>query len=197
MKSLIFVVDPMCSWSWGFLPVMESLRETYAESRQISLVLGGLRTAGDMVWDSGSKAYLRENWEAVARRSGQPFSPELLEKEAFVYDTYPACKAVVTVRRLWGDNASFAYLRAIQEAFYSRGEDITSVEVLAGYVTEQREAFWDFFHSSGAERLMQHDFSRARAMGATAFPSVVSIDEAGHMVCLKGYKEAEEIIRLI
>ena len=41
---------------------------------------------------------------------------------------------------------------------------------------------------------MQHDFSKARSMGANAFPSVVKIDEDGHMFCQQGYKSLEEIL---
>jgi len=44
---------------------------------------------------------------------------------------------------------------------------------------------------------MLHDFAKARSMGATAFPSVVLIDEEGHMVCQKGYKSEEEMRRLL
>jgi hypothetical protein len=41
---------------------------------------------------------------------------------------------------------------------------------------------------------MQHDFSKARSMGANAFPSIVKIDEDEHMCCQKGYKSLEEIL---
>jgi len=41
---------------------------------------------------------------------------------------------------------------------------------------------------------MQHDFSKARSMGANAFPSVVRIDEDGHMVCMNGYRSLKEIL---
>jgi len=41
---------------------------------------------------------------------------------------------------------------------------------------------------------MQHDFSKARSMGANAFPSVVKIDTDGHMCCQQGYQSIEEIL---
>jgi len=195
MKELIFVVDPMCSWSWGFHPVIEELRHTHRSRYAYALVVGGLRTTGDMLWDAQSKAYLKQNWDAVTQRTGQPFSSKLLERDAFDYDTYPACKALVTVRELWGEEASLDYLSQIQKAFYAEGIDITSVEVLAHYVTQDKAAFQIFYESDRAETLMQHDFSKARAMGANAFPSTVKIDAEGHMVCIKGYRTLEEILK--
>jgi len=43
---------------------------------------------------------------------------------------------------------------------------------------------------------MQNDFSKARVMGTNAFPSVVKIDEDGHMVCMSGYRSLEEILKI-
>ncbi len=194
MKELIFVLDPMCSWCWGFHPVMKELRQKHADSYKYSLIVGGLRTTGQMIWNVQNKEYLKQNWNAVASKTGQPFSPALLNRPSFDYNTYPACKALVTVRELWGDQASFDYLSDIQEAFYKNGQDITSLDVLTGYVPQDKETFLDFYHSQRAELLMQHDFSKARSMGANSFPSVVKIDKDGHMVCINGYRSLEEIL---
>jgi len=157
------------------------------------LVVGGLRTKGQMAWTQESRDYLAQNWNAVNKATNQPFNFALLNKEAFDYDTYPACRAIVTVRELWGDEASFAYLEKIQEAFYARGEDTTSLETLAEYV-EDREKFLAFYHTERAEILMQHDFAKARSMGANAFPSVVKIDTDGHMFCQQGYQSLEGVL---
>ena len=146
-----------------------------------------------MAWTQESKSYLAQNWNAVASRTKQPFSFELLNQEHFDYDTHPACKAILSIRELWGDAASFEYLEKLQEAFYARGEDTTSIDILLSYVND-KEKFLEFYKSDRAELLMQHDFSKARSMGANAFPSVVKIDEDGHMFCVQGYKSLEEIL---
>ena len=196
MPELIFVIDPMCSWCWGFHPVMEELRHTHSDTYKFTLVVGGLRTSGQMIWNEQSKIYLKQNWDAVAKRTGQLFSQELLKKPIFDYDTYPACKAIITVRELWGEEASFHYLSAIQKAFYTEGIDITSPDILSSYITQEKEKFQAFYTSKRAEVLMQHDFSKARSMGANAFPSVVKIDGEGHMICMNGYRSLKEILAI-
>jgi len=193
MPHLIFVIDPMCSWCWGFHPVIEELREKYSDKFQFSLVVGGLRTKGQMPWTDESKNYLAQNWNAVAQQTKQPFSFSLLNRDHFDYDTYPACKAIVTVRELWGDEASFEYLSSIQEAFYAKGEDTTSLETLLKYVKDKNK-FLEFYESNRAEVLMKHDFAKARSMGANSFPSIVKIDSEGHMVCQKGYMTMEKVL---
>jgi len=193
---LIFVIDPMCSWCWGFHPIIEELRLNHTDKYKYSLVVGGLRTSGQMPWDTKSKAYLQQNWNAVNQKTGQAFSHTLLNKPHFDYDTYPACKAIITVRELWGDDASFSYLSLIQKAFYADGIDITDIAILSNYITQNKKEFLDFYHSNRAELLMQHDFSKARSMGANSFPSIVKIDTDGHMVCLSGYRELEEVLKI-
>lgn len=199
-KELIFVLDPMCSWCWGFAPIVEELRTTLKDEYKFSLVLGGLRTKGQMPWNESAKAYLKEHWEQVSQRTGQVFSKILFEKEFFDYDTYPACKAVITVRELFGMQSAFAYIHAIQEAFYTRSEDITNLDRLTSLLhrsASDQSAFRTFFESDRAQLLMEHDFAKARSMGANAFPSVVVIDEEGHMVCQKGYRNLEEMKKLL
>ncbi len=199
-KELIFVVDPMCSWCWGFAPIIEELRTTLGDEYSFSLLLGGLRTKGEMPWDDRSKEYLSGHWKQVSQRTGQAFSNGLFEKESFDYDTYPACKAIITVRELFGMEKAFTYLYMIQEAFYTRNEDITKVEVLIDLlnsITSERESFRTFYESERAQVLMEHDFAKARSMGANSFPSIVVIDEDGHMVCQKGYRSLLEMKKLL
>jgi putative protein-disulfide isomerase len=199
-KEIIFVVDPMCSWCWGFLPVLEALRKGYKEKFDFSLVLGGLRTKGQMAWDEEARSYLKGHWAQVSQRTGQRFSNALLEKESFEYDTYPACKAVISVRECFGMQEAFMYLHILQEAFYMQAKDITSEEVLTQLLSSlklDRRTFETFYKSDRAELLMQHDFAKARSMGANAFPSLVIIDEDGHMVCQKGYRSMEEMKKLL
>ena len=196
MNQLIFVLDPMCSWCWGFHPVINALRNKHTNTYTFALVMGGLRTTGQMKWNAQNKAYLKQNWDAVTQTTGQPFSPKLLNRTTFDYNTYPACKAVITVRELWGKDAAFSYYSQIQEAFYTQGTDITDIEILTYYVTQNKNRFLDFYHTDRAELLMHHDFATSRSMGANAFPSTVKIDEDGHMVCVSGYKWFEEILKI-
>jgi putative protein-disulfide isomerase len=190
----------MCSWCWGFAPIIKALQIEYKHRYTFSIVVGGLRTKGQMSWDKRSKAYLQSHWQQVAVRTGQPFSQLLFEKNKFEYDTYPACKAIVSIRLLYGEEEALKYLHTIQKVFYAKGIDITQETVLVKYVGLlgfDVERFHAFYSSKKAQILMEHDFAKARSMGANAFPSVAIIDSDGHLTCQKGYKNMNEMKKIL
>jgi putative protein-disulfide isomerase len=39
----VYFADPMCSWCYGFAPVMRQLRQRYGDVAQVRPVMGGLR----------------------------------------------------------------------------------------------------------------------------------------------------------
>lgn len=197
MKEIIFVGDPMCSWCYGFAPVLERLRNQYDAS--YSLLVGGLRSSGDQPWDERFKKYLHTHWKEIGHKTGQPFDYSLFDREHFDYDTYKACKAVVAVR-LIDETKVFAYFHALQQAFYVKGEDITSeLEQLkiAQNLGLSEKGFINTLHSPECEKAMHNEFSKARMLGANVFPSLVVIDEAGHLNTIKGCRDFETLVRLL
>jgi len=96
---LIYFADPMCSWCWGFAPVIEAIRQRFGDALPIRLMMGGLRPGTTKPLDEAGKRTIREHWEHVHEATGQPFDFRFFEREGFIYDTEPASRAVVVVRR--------------------------------------------------------------------------------------------------
>lgn len=40
---LLYIADPMCSWCWGFSPIIEKVRDHFGEALPMELLMGGLR----------------------------------------------------------------------------------------------------------------------------------------------------------
>ena len=72
-REIICVVDPMCSWCWGFSPVIDAIAETYGDKADISFVAGGLRPLTTEPMSESMKAEIRGHWEHVTEASGQSF----------------------------------------------------------------------------------------------------------------------------
>jgi putative protein-disulfide isomerase len=170
---LIYFADPMCSWCYGFGPELAKLvaRHPYA---LLELVMGGLRPFNRQPMSEAFRAMLLEHWQHVAQASGRQFSRAAIDREDFIYDTEPACRAVVTARHLDADKA-FALLESVQLAFYRDGRDTTSPEVLADVAQEcghDRAAFLAAFGSAAMRAETQSDFARTQATGVGGFPTL-------------------------
>ncbi len=195
MRELLYVADPMCSWCWGFSPVLARLREAYAGRLRFTLVLGGLRAETTQPLNDAMKGYILEHWRHVHARTGQPFDFAFDVPKGFVYNTEPTCRAVASVRALRFE-ATFPYLAAVQRAFYVDNADTTQAEVLAGLAADSgvdRGAFLKHFDADEARRATRLDFHLARRLGVSGFPSLVLNDRRGFALRSAGYRDFEEL----
>src|SRR6056297_315962 len=96
--ALVYLADPMCSWCWGFSPVIEQIVEQYGDEARIRVLAGGLYPGTTEPMTHHFKAAVREHWQHVNRRAGQPFDFGFFDRDRFVYDSEPPCRALVTVR---------------------------------------------------------------------------------------------------
>ena len=170
---LLYLADPLCSWCYGFGPELTKLLERHPDTR-LDLVMGGLRPYNTQPTTPEFKAMLREHWRHVATASGLPFSDAALDREGFVYDTEPSCRAVVTARDMDVAKA-YPYLKAIQRAFYRDGRDATSGDVLADIAAEagyQRDTFRMNLDSELMREEVKSDFATTKTLGVSGFPTL-------------------------
>ncbi|HEY9218115.1 MAG TPA: DsbA family protein, partial [Phenylobacterium sp.] len=73
-RHLIYFADPMCSWCYGFAPVIEQVAERYAGVLPIQLVMGGLRPGTADPMSDAARTSLLGHWREVAAATGQPFT---------------------------------------------------------------------------------------------------------------------------
>lgn len=177
-RHLIYFADPMCSWCWGFAPTLAAVRARFGEALPVRLVLGGLRPGTDQPLTDKARAELAHHWDEVAKASGQGFDTALIDRpEGFVYDTDPAARACVVVRRMAGMEAALDYLEAAQRAFYAQARDVTDPAVLADLAAPFGLAPEVFAVAHGSEPLKHEtwaDYGISQRAGVTGFPTLVA-----------------------
>ena len=172
---LWYCADPMCSWCWGFSPVIEAVRNSYHERLKIALVLGGLRPGTATPMTAAARDDILHHWQQVHVRSGQPFQFDGALPEGFIYDTEPASRAVVTAGGL-DPSKIFAMFHAIQTAFYAEGRDVTQPAVLAALAAGlgiDAAGFLQAFDSDAARTKTQAHFAQSRKAGVRGFPTLI------------------------
>ena len=196
---LLYVMDPMCSWCWGFAPVAEALiaqaREAGVDTR---LVPGGLRS-GSRALDASTRRYILDHWQAVADATGQAFCFEGALPEGFVYDTEPACRALVAARELDASRA-WTLLRLIQEGFYQRGEEVTCAPQLVDLAEQAsygRTAFSEAFSRADIRAATAADFSWVQDLGIAGFPTLLAERNGQLALLTNGYQPLESLQPLL
>lgn len=197
---LIYVADPMCSWCYGFAKTMDALitDPPHAQPVQLTLVMGGLRPYTTEPLEPARANEIFEHWHHVREASGQPFAEAprtALHLPGFVYDTEPASRATVAVRGRWPELA-WRYFKAVQQAFYAEGRDVTRPGVLAELAAQQglpRHEFEATFESAEAHEATRRDFAQTQAWGIRGFPALVAEHSGQLHLVARGYTPVEPL----
>lgn len=194
---LVYFADPMCSWCYGFVPVITAIAERFEGRMELQVVMGGLRAGNTAPLRKEDKAYIREAWTSVGTASGQRFDFTFFERERFVYDTEPACRAVVTARRLL-PRLAFPFLGRVSEAFYAENRDMTSTAEISAVAEEagfDRQAFTDAFLGADCRNETFRDFLSAQELGIQGFPTLIAgSPEKGYALVTNGYRPLQDLL---
>ena len=191
---LIYVGDPMCSWCYGFGPVIERLDARFTFPTR--LIIGGLRPGpAAEVLDDRLRRFLQHHWEEIGERTGQPFDLGGLDRENWTYDTLVPDIATVAMREL-SPEAALPFFARLQRAFYAEAVDVTDPDVypelLDGFDIDPSE-FVDALASLEMQQATHGDFAQARALGADGFPTTFLRAGDDTYVVARGYAPYEAL----
>lgn len=196
--TLYYFGDPMCSWCWGFRPVLEQVDQEYPELERV-MVLGGLRGGDEEPMSDDLAAMIRNAWLRIEESTGQKFNHDLWELHRPLATTWPACRAVLAARLL-DPKAEWAFMVAMFGAYFTRALDPSSRETHLLIAEEQgfdREVYLGILESEQVETTLQTDLRTTQRFGITGFPSVVLSIEGNNYVISPGYQPVEGLRRAI
>jgi putative protein-disulfide isomerase len=190
---LVYVADPMCSWCWGFAPVIEKIDASFGVPLRI--VVGGLRPGDRAEPIDGIRDSVAHHWTQVAAASGQPFDHAGLDRPGWMYDTLVADTAVVTMRED-APHETRRFLDTVQQAFYAERIDVTDPEVyrdlVAGYPVDADE-FVTQIDSAEMKAVAAQDVLETQWLGVTGFPTLLLRDGASTLPVSYGYAPFETV----
>ncbi len=187
---LVYFADPMCSWCWGFAPVIEAIRDHFADRLPIQMIIGGLNPGNRRPLSSERKQELRQHWLHVQQLTGQAFNFDFFERDDFVYDTEPASLAVISCYRLQADSY-MAFMQYLQAAFYSRNLDISDESTLLQLAEAfglDPDRFRQTLHEEETRRITHLGFSYARHLQVSGFPTLFGQTDEVNTVLTRGYQ---------
>lgn len=193
--SLLYFADPMCSWCWGFSPIIRHLSKQFRDTLPIQMIMGGLQAGQNDPISAQQRDELHHHWLQVAEASGQAFNFDFFQRESFIYNTEPACRAVITCQRLLPDN-TLLFLTQLQTAFYVNNRDITDSTVLSLLATESglpEDGFAQMFDDTETHRITALHFQYTRYCHVNGFPTLIGQRNQVNTVITRGYQPLEKI----
>jgi len=201
MPSLIYIADPMCTWCYGFAPELVTLLQGLPDL-PVEIIAGGLRAYNKQPLEDNLCATMQDHCDRVANACAMPFAATPVLQPGMVYDTEPACRALVTAR-VMAPEASFAVLHAMQHAFFAEGRDVGDGNVLADVCARAMaesgfpvapEAFKDKWMSREMVLATAEDFGQTRRWGVNGFPTLI-LERNGRLdLVTAGYVGTEQLI---
>jgi len=174
-REIIYIGDPMCSWCWGFAGVINSIYRDFNNKAPLSIVLGGLHAYDDFPMSREYKNNIRHHWEDVNKTTGAIFDYRFFDRDRFILDTEPACRAVVTIRKMQ-PNFALPFYESISRSFYTENKDTTILRTYKPLVEKLNIDFKVFekkFYSDQIKVETKNDFNFAKKIGVTGFPTVL------------------------
>ncbi|MEZ5825448.1 MAG: DsbA family protein [Geminicoccaceae bacterium] len=174
--NLLYFANPMCSWCWGFSPVVMAL-QAQRDKYDLTVATGPLGASNDKPMRDKDREAVREHWQHVHEMTGQPFDHGFFERETFIYDTEPACRALALLRASYPALAP-VFLQRLQERFYAHNDDITDPDRLAAIAGDFGQDPTEFRRNLDDPQLiaaLAHEWRQTASMGVTGYPMLLAL----------------------
>lgn len=197
--TLYYILDPMCSWCYGFRAVFTQLCEKLPGEIDLSYVMGGLAVDSDEPMPGETRQYVQSQWRLVTKKTGATFNWDFWTHCQPRRSTYPACRAVLAARQQNPDY-QLPMIHAIQDAYYQHArnpsDDSTLIRLAEALGLDAAKFTMDL-NSDRIEKKLQADFQQRSHLSVTSFPSL-RLQHNGRVQPIKvNYNNPDEMLQAI
>lgn len=197
---LYYIHDPMCSWCWGFKPVLRQLSQQLPADVRLEYVLGGLAADNDQPMIPEMQQQIAVTWKHIQQViPGTEFNFEFWSKCQPRRSTYIACRAVIVAQQLQ-PGRGLAMLDAIQNAYYLQAKnpsDTATLVSLAEQLGLEIAQFEQQLNAEQTQQVLQQQIDFARRIGADSFPSLYLLHRQDYHGIVLDYNHADVILEHI
>ncbi|MDH5518768.1 MAG: DsbA family protein [Gammaproteobacteria bacterium] len=177
--TLYYIHDPMCSWCWGFKPLLQQLEQQLPESVDMKYLLGGLAADSQQAMPDDMKNFLQQTWRSIQLKiPGTPFNFDFWTLCQPRRSTHIACRAVIAARRQHVDYEK-QMISAIQQAYYLNARNPSDQKVLTALAIDLKldtVAFTADLNSPATQEILQQEIHLSQRLGAQGFPSLILVN---------------------
>ena len=194
----VYFASPMCSWCWGFSPVLQKIKKSFPD-KQIRLVLTPFRIDTTQPMDDKLRNYVLGQWKKVHQATAQPFDFNFAMPKDFIYNTRLVCLAIKAFKKQLAEH-ELKFMHALQESFYTQNKDLTDLEVLI----EIAEKFPVDIALLAADmqsdlllNQLQEDFNLCQKLTVQSYPTLMSESNDNYAMLANGCANFEDVVARI
>ncbi len=192
---VVYFASPMCSWCWGFAPVMQKIKTIFAKQIKLRLVLTPFRIDNTTPMDKSLRDYVLQQWYKVHHTTGQSFDFNFAMSADFIYNTKSTCLAIKAFSQQRPE-LELEFLNSIQAAFYTENLNVTNEEILVDLLRPYSvdiDQFIQDLHAKAVHNLLEEDFNFCKQLKVDAYPTLVGMKEDSITVLTHGYMPCADL----
>jgi putative protein-disulfide isomerase len=202
---ILYVMDPLCGWCYGFSEVMQELQEKYKGEYEFTVIPGGMITGARIAPVSDMANYILSAYSRVEEYSGVKFGKpylDLLREGSEINNSEPPCRAIHLFKQK--DPARIVdFTHELQLAIFRDGKswnaDSTYFQLAEAFGADP-QSFVNELNTDECKYGTQQEFQWVQAAGITGFPCTVLEKEGKYYLLSQGYKPLsalEEVVEKI
>lgn len=175
---MVYVFDAYCGWCFGFTPALARVWEASRDRIPFHVISGGL-FIGRGRYPIGTYPFITEANRRIGETTGAAFGAayrRVLEEGTLELDSEAAAAGFAALRAQ-APHRAVEIAAAQQRAFFIDGLSLSDRETyrsLAATLGLDPAGALAFLDGPEAPAAARADFTRARALGATAFPALLA-----------------------
>lgn len=191
--TLIYVMDPLCGWCYGFSPVMQRVYDTYKEKAHFEVITGGMITGNEIGPIGAIAPFLKKATAQVTQHTGAEFSPKFLDTiltEGTQILTSVEPSIAVQLCKTQKPDSIFSFLTALHKEIYINGLKTANINDYSRLFREMgfdESRFMNDFKNKKFLTMAHQDFRKAESLGVESYPALLMRSKEGIKVIARGY----------
>lgn len=197
---LYYAHDPMCSWCWGFAPVLRALEAGLPEGVMLQRLLGGLAADTDQVMAEDMQERIQSTWRRIETTiPGIKFNFDFWTHCVPRRSTWATCRAVIAARQQ-GAVYDRQMTTAVQRAYYMQARNPSDTPVLMELAQElglDAVRFAADLESAETHAQLQAEMQQCEALRIYSFPALVLAAGEAQWHIPVDYRDSAPMLELV
>jgi putative protein-disulfide isomerase len=193
-RSLIYVMDPMCSWCWAFSKTLDNWLQQHPDL-DVLWVMGGLAPDSDEPMPQSMREAIASTWQRIESQTGTRFNYDFWTRNTPRRSTYPSCRAVIAAGELHPEGRQLMS-QAIQKAYYLDAKNPSETSTLlecAESIGLDASQFAELLSSDRIESKLNSELEFCRTLGIQGFPALLLVNDEAVIPLALGYSTLDKI----